>query len=59
MFVNFSVGASTTPALSKLDNYLTCPVKNVLNPLKWWANNHRVYPTLSFMALNYLCILRK
>ncbi len=62
LFTNFSIGASAASAvttLSEVDDYLNRPVEYILDPLKWWIDNRRVYPNLSFMALDYLCILRK
>ena len=47
---------NTATTLGKVNEYLNHPVKNVLNPLKWWTDNHQVYPNLSSMALDYLSI---
>lgn len=55
VFANFSVGTAVT-TLSEVDEYLKRPVENVLDPLKWWIDNRRVYPSLSSMALDYLSI---
>jgi hypothetical protein len=41
---------------SKLDDYLNLPLERVQDPLKWWYNQRRVYPTLHRMALDYLSI---
>jgi hypothetical protein len=59
MFANISVGTSGATTLSEVDEYLNRPVENILDPLKWWADNRRVYPNLSSMALDYLSIPRK
>jgi hypothetical protein len=58
VFANFSVGTAVT-TLSEVDEYLKCPVENILDPLKWWIDNRQVYPYLSSMALDYLSIPRK
>ncbi|GBE82247.1 hypothetical protein SCP_0406310 [Sparassis crispa] len=39
-----------------MDEYLARPVENVSDPLKWWSDNHRAYPKLSRMVLDYLSI---
>ena len=36
--------------------YLSHPVKNVKDPLKWWFDNRQTYPNLSRMAEDYLSI---
>ena len=59
LFANFSVGTLAATKLSELDEYLNRPVENTVDPLKWWNDNHRVYPNLSSMALDYLSIPRK
>ncbi len=59
LFANFSVGVTTATTVSEVDNYLSHPVKNILDPLKWWIDNQRNYPNLSSMALDYLSIPRK
>jgi hypothetical protein len=42
--------------MTELDLYLSQPVKNVANPLKWWLTHSHTFPTLSQMASNYLSI---
>ena len=59
LFANFSIGALAATTLSEVDEYLNCPVNNILNPLEWWTDNYRVYPNLSSMALDYLSIPHK
>jgi hypothetical protein len=59
LFANFAVGTSAAATVSEVDEYLNRPVESVLDPLKWWMDNRRVYPNLSSMALDYLCIPRK
>ena len=41
---------------AKLASFVSLPVKNVKDPLKWWYDNHFVYPSLHRMALDYLSI---
>jgi hypothetical protein len=41
---------------SEIQKYLSLPVENVQDPLKWWTANKYVYPNLHRMALNYLSI---
>lgn len=59
IFANISVGTSAATTLSEVDEYLNRPVENILDPLKWWIDNRRVYPNLSSMALDYLSVPRK
>src|ERR1700733_2362868 len=59
LFSNFSIGVATATTISEVDNYLSRPVENILDPLKWWTDNQRNYPNLSSMALDYLSIPRK
>jgi len=53
-FGNLSV--TTCPRASEIQEYLSLPVKNVKDPLKWWTDNKYMYPNLHRMALNYLSI---
>ena len=41
---------------SEIQEYLSLPVENVIDPLKWWTDNKFVYPNLHRMALDYLSI---
>jgi hypothetical protein len=41
---------------SEIQGYLSLPVENVIDPLKWWTDNKYVYPNLHRMALDYLSI---
>ena len=53
-FGNLSVTAG--PRASEIQEYLSHPVENVQDPLKWWTANKYVYPNLHRMALDYLSI---
>ena len=59
MFTNISVGTSSATTLSEINEYLNHPVENVLDPLKWWTDNHCMYLNLSSMALDYLSVPHK
>lgn len=49
--------ASTREALAdELTRYLSAPVERTLNPLLWWIEKQTIYPRLSRMARDYLCI---
>jgi hAT family C-terminal dimerisation region len=41
---------------SKIQAYLTLPVENVKDPLKWWRANKHIYPNLHHMAQDYISI---
>ena len=53
-FGNLSV--TTCPHESEIQEYLSLPVENVKNPLKWWEDNKHIYPSLHRMALDYISI---
>jgi hypothetical protein len=53
-FGNLSV--TTCARVSEIQEYLSHPVENVQDPLKWWTDNKYVYPNLHRMALDYLSI---
>jgi len=53
-FGNLSV--TTCPRESEIQEYLSLPVENVKNPLKWWEDNKHIYPSLHRMALDYISI---
>jgi hypothetical protein len=55
-FSKISVGTATSAPPNELDSYLRLPVEKVKEPLRWWYENRRDYPTLSRMALDYLSI---
>jgi hypothetical protein len=55
-FSRISVGTTTSAPMSELYSYLWLPVEKVKDPLQWWYQNRRDYPTLSRMALDYLSI---
>jgi hypothetical protein len=59
IFANISIHTLAAASLSEIDEYLNRPVENILDPLKWWTDNRRVYPNLSSMALDYLSVPRK
>jgi hypothetical protein len=42
--------------MSELDVYLSQPVENVTDPLKWWVTHSHTFLTLSQMAFDYLSI---
>jgi hypothetical protein len=42
--------------MSELDVYLSQPVEDVVDPLKWWVIHTHTFPTLSQMAFDYLSI---
>ena len=53
-FGNLSV--TTCPCESEIQEYLSLPVENIKNPLKWWEDNKHIYPNLHHMALDYISI---
>jgi hypothetical protein len=53
-FGNLSI--TTCPRVSEIQEYLSLPVENVKDPLKWWIDNKYIYPNLHRMALDYLSI---
>lgn len=41
----------------ELQEYLSQPAERVkVNPLRWWWDKRHTWPTLSRMALDFLCI---
>jgi hypothetical protein len=46
----------STPVVDEITLYLTVPLENVKDAIKWWREKHNVYPRLSRMALDYLTI---
>jgi|SRR6266571_6307030 len=40
----------------ELTHYLAAPVERTCDPLLWWVKRHTLYPCLSWMACDYLCI---
>ena len=54
-FDDFAVGSKAAKS-DELDDYLHLPIENVKDPLKWWFDHQRLYPTLSRMARDYLSI---
>jgi hypothetical protein len=56
-FASFGdLSVTTAPRASEIQEYLSHPVKNVKDPLRWWVDNKHVYPNLYRMALDYLSI---
>ncbi len=52
-----TLSAPTKAALAdELTCYLSAPLERTLNPLLWWIEMKAVYPRLSRMARDYLCI---
>jgi len=52
-----ALSAPTKAALAdELTHYLSAPVEQTLNPLLWWIEKQAIYPHLSRMARDYLCI---
>jgi hypothetical protein len=39
IFTNISVGTLAATTLSEINKYMNRPVKNIVNPLKWWTDN--------------------
>ena len=56
-FASFGdLSVTTAPCASEIQEYLSHPVENVKDPLRWWVDNKHVYPNLHRMALDYLSI---
>ncbi|KAF5382000.1 hypothetical protein D9615_004201 [Tricholomella constricta] len=52
-----ALAASKSQApLDELAAYLSTPVENVVDALKWWVSKRGIWPNLSTMALDYLSI---
>ena len=49
-------GTSATHAVSEFDRYLSTPVSPAVDPLTWWADNNRLFPTVACVAARYLAI---
>ena len=43
-------------AAKEIERYLSTATLKTDNPLQWWTENAELYPTLSWMALDYLSI---
>jgi hypothetical protein len=50
-----SAPAKPTP-INELDHYLAAPTEATRDPLLWWVEKQAVYPHLSRMARDYLCV---
>jgi hypothetical protein len=56
-FASFGdLSVTSAPHASEIQEYLSFPVDNIKEPLKWWVDNKNVYPNLHRMALDYLSI---
>ena len=56
-FASFGdLSVTTAPRVSEIQEYLSHPVENVKDPLRWWVDNKTVYPRLHRMALEYLSV---
>lgn len=56
-FVSFgNLSVTSAPCASEIQEYLSFPVNNIKNPLRWWVDNKNVYPNLHWMVLDYLSI---
>lgn len=54
MFQNISVVSSSSAGIAdELDRYLSEPTDSTTEPLLWWYEHRKQYPTLSLMALDY------
>jgi hypothetical protein len=53
-FGNLSI--TSCPCASEIQEYLSLPIKNVKDLLKWWIDNKHIYLNLHHMALDYLSI---
>ena len=50
-----SAPAKPSP-IDELDHYLAAPTEATRDPLLWWVEKQAVYPHLSRMARDYLCV---
>jgi hypothetical protein len=41
---------------NELDEYLSHPIEKVRDPIGWWWDHRKQYPTLSQMALDFLSV---
>jgi hypothetical protein len=41
---------------NELDDYLSQPIEKVRDPIAWWWECRKQYPTLSQMAFDYLSV---
>jgi hypothetical protein len=56
-FTSFGdLSVTTAPRPNEIQEYLSHPVNNVKDPLKWWVDNKNLYPNLHRMALDYLSV---
>jgi hypothetical protein len=49
-------GPSKVALADELTRYLVAPVERTCDPLQWWVEKQKLYPCLSRMAHDYLCI---
>ena len=56
-FGDYALGrTSSASTISELDEYLRLPTVKTNDPLAWWQDNRRTYPTLHWMALDFLSV---
>jgi len=55
-FSDFGDISVATDSSNELDRFLREKAEKVKDPLEWWYKNRTVYPKLSRMALDFLCI---
>ena len=56
-FASFGdLSVTTAPRVSEIQEYLSHPVENVKDPLRWWVDNKTVYLRLHRMALDYFSV---
>ena len=49
-------GPMKGPADNELQHYLDTPIEKPANPIQWWKDRRDMYPNLSRMAIDFLCI---
>lgn len=50
------LSVSTRSRMCELREYLSTPIEEVEDPLKWWTMKRHIYPNLHRMALDFLTI---
>ena len=55
-FSDFGDISVATDSSNELDRFLREKAEKVKDPLEWWYKNRTVYPKLSRMVLDFLCI---
>ena len=57
-FASFSdLSVTTAPCMSEIQEYLSHPVENIKDLLKWWVDNKTVYPRLHQVSQVYIAIV--